>query len=119
MIGEDRDTVLDMGRIPDYHARARERRGCHRDFPKERGRADPDPRAEDTASGHAMEPAPKRARAANAPAQCSPSPMATKGRFIPLAPERSRQRATQSYAHGGPGGLSLTRCSIKRRRSTT
>jgi hypothetical protein len=33
-----------------------------------------------------MEPAPKRARATNAPAQCSPSTMTTKGRFIPLTP---------------------------------
>ena len=75
-IGEDRDTVLDMGRIPDYHAREWLTSGLS----KGKGKG----RSEDAANGHAMEPAPKRARATNAPAQCSPSTMTTKGRFIPL-----------------------------------
>jgi hypothetical protein len=62
-IGEDRDTVLDMGRIPDYDTREWMPSGLS----KGKGRAPGD------ASTHAAEPAPKRARLTKAQAQCSTS----------------------------------------------
>jgi hypothetical protein len=86
-IGEDRDTVLDMGRIPDYDTREWMPSG----LPKGNERAPGD------ASVHAAEPAPKRARATEAQAPCSHSTVATEGRFIPLtdAPADARDRNWQ------------------------
>jgi hypothetical protein len=62
-IGEDRDTVLDMGRIPDYDTREYMPSGPS----KGKGRAPND------ASTPAAEPASKRARMTKAQAQCTPA----------------------------------------------
>jgi hypothetical protein len=101
-IGEDRDTALDMGRIPDYDTREWMPSG----LPKENERAPGD------ASVQAAEPAPKRARATEAQAPCSHSTVATEGRFIPLTPplmpEIETGRWTQ-YDGVRPGFLGHTR----------
>jgi hypothetical protein len=91
-IGEDRDTVLNMGRIPDYDTREWMPSGLS----KGKGRAP------DDASTHAAEPAPKRARMTKAQAQCSTSTVTSEDRFIPLTPENEKasEPSTTEYDRG-------------------
>jgi hypothetical protein len=91
-IGEDRDTVLGMGRIPDYDTREWMPSGL-----SERKR-----RAPGDASTHAAEPAPKRARMTKAQAQCSTSTVTNEDRFIPLTPENEKasEPSTTEYDRG-------------------
>jgi hypothetical protein len=93
-IGEDRDTVLDMGRIPDYDTREWMPSGLS----KGKGGAP------DDASTHAAEPASKRARVVKAQAQWqwSNSTVTSGGQFIPLTPENEKasESSTTKYDRG-------------------
>jgi hypothetical protein len=78
-IGEDRDTVLDMGRVPDYHTR----RWIPSALSKGKGKG----QSEHTARMCVMEPASKRARMTDAQAQRSPSTVTNESGFTPLTPD--------------------------------
>ena len=75
-IGEDRDTVLDMGREPDDHRRER----------KPPRLSEGKSRAPGDVSRYGAEPAPKRARMTEARAQWSNSTATSESHFIPLTP---------------------------------
>jgi hypothetical protein len=85
----DRDTVLDTGRISDYHTRERMPPGLSK------GKS----RALDDASKYVAEPASKRARTAEAQAQWSNSTVTSGGQFIPLTPdnEKASEPSTTKY----------------------
>jgi hypothetical protein len=85
-IGEDRDTVLDMGRIPDYDTREWMPSGLS----KGKGRTP------DDASTNAAEPAPKCARMTKAQGQRSTSTMTNEDGFTPLTPENDRGHSDTS-----------------------
>ena len=89
-VGEDRDTVLNMGRVPDYDTRKWMPSGLS--IGKGKGQS------EDAASKCTMEPASKRARMTDAQAQCSPSTVTSGSGFAPLTPMSDRGAARTARA---------------------